>query len=93
MSKKIPKGNLTHNLVISFASILVLSTAVVYGVIKNSPIPNQKSVAGVKEELVEKVSNPQKKQRNQSEVEYLKKLDDAKIQKSSEPVNKTDIQK
>jgi hypothetical protein len=73
MSKNSIKS-LPHNLVIAFATLLILSTAVVYGVIKNSPLPNQKSVAGIKEEA----SNPQKKQRNQSEAEYLKRQEEIK---------------
>jgi hypothetical protein len=66
--------NFTHKLAISFAVILVLSTAVVYEIIKNSPLPTQKSIAGVND----KASNPQKKQRNQSQEEYLKKVEEFK---------------
>jgi hypothetical protein len=68
---------LAHTITISFAALLVLSTAIVYGVIKNSPLPNQKSVAGVNE-VAEKATNPQKKQRNQSQEEYLKRQEEVK---------------
>ena len=74
---------LAHTITISFAAILILSTAVIYGIIKNSPLPNQKSVAGINE-VVEKESNQQKKQRNQSEEEYLKRQEEIKSTKTEE---------
>ena len=62
-----------HTITVGFAIILVLATAVVYGIIKNSPLPSQKSVAGISENISDNKLNLKKKQRNQTQEEYLKK--------------------
>lgn len=63
--------NLAHTVVVGFAVLLVVSTAAAYGIIKDSPLPTQKSVAGANE-TIEKPTNQPKKQRNQTNEEYMK---------------------